>query len=142
MAHLLKAIKTSGGDANAAAHLHEWVFNNPMFEDVVYREFWLPVVPARRDSSNDSEHLRRLDQGLSDDCLVSVTGTFLFLFSTLTSIYQAFLRSGRPLLLGNGFAPEIISLLEKNCLEELKKRRTLQFTRVQNVYARKRQTRP
>jgi len=123
MAHLLKAIKTSGGDANAATHLHEWVFNNPMFEDVVYREFWLPVIPARRDSSNDSEHLRRLDQGLSDDCL-------------------AFLRAGRPLLLGNGFAPEIISLLEKNCLEELKKRRTVQFTRVQNVYARKRQTRP
>ena len=81
MAHLWKAIKASGGDVNAATHLHEWVFNNPMFEDVVYREFWLPVVPARRDSSNDSEHLRRLHQGLSDDCLVGVTSTFLFLLA-------------------------------------------------------------
>lgn len=84
MTHLLKAVIKSGGDVNAATHLHEWILNNPIFEDVVYREFWLPVVPARRDASNDSEELRRRDKGLSDDCSVSVASSPL---SALLNLY-------------------------------------------------------
>lgn len=55
-------------------------------------------------------------------------------------MYQAFVRSGRPLLLGYGFAPETISMIEENALEELRARQLIQFTRLQCVYARKRQT--
>jgi len=121
--HLLKAIVKSGGDASAANHLHEWILNHPMFEDVVYRDLWVPVVPAPRDSSNDSEETRQMEKKLSDDC-------------------YAFLRSGRPLLLGYGFAPETISMLEENALEELRTRTHNQFTRLQCVYARKRRIHP
>ena len=70
--HLLKAIIKSGGDVNAASHLHEWILENPMFEDVVYREFWVPVVPLPRDTSDDTEEARQMDQKLSDDCYVGV----------------------------------------------------------------------
>ena len=72
LSHLLKAIIKSGGDVNAASHLHEWILENPMFEDVVYREFWVPVVPLPRDTSNDTEEARQMDKKLSDDCYVSV----------------------------------------------------------------------
>jgi len=121
MSHILKAIKKSGGDPDAANHLHEWILNNPMLEDVVYKEFWMPVVP--RHTPNDSEEVKHLYKRLNDDCL-------------------AFLRSGRPLLLGYGFDPEKISLMEEHALEELRERQVFQYTRLQCVYARKRQTQP
>jgi len=123
MIHMQKAVIQSGGDVNAATHLHEWILNNPVFEDVVYRDVWLPVVRAYQDTINESEKVRRMYQGLNEDC-------------------ETFIRSGRPLLLGYGFSPETVSLLEKNCLEELKAKQVPQFTRLQCVYARKRQTRP
>lgn len=71
--HLLKAIVKSGGDVSAANHLHEWILDHPMFEDVVYKDVWVPVVPVPRDPSNDSEEARQMDQKLSDDCYVRVT---------------------------------------------------------------------
>jgi hypothetical protein len=75
MSHILKAIKKSGGDPDAATHLHEWALNNPMLEDVVYKEFWVPVVP--RHTPNDSAELKQLYKRLSDDCWVSVVSIIL-----------------------------------------------------------------
>jgi len=118
--HLWKAIVKSGGDVDAANHLHEWVLNHPMFEDVVYKDVWVAAVPAPRDGSNDSEEAGQMERKLTDDC-------------------SAFLRAGRPLLLGYGFAPETISMIEENAMKEREERKTLQFTRLQCVYARKRQ---
>jgi hypothetical protein len=80
--HLWTAIVQSGGDANAAHHLHEWILNHPMFEDVVYRDVWVPAVPAPRDTSNDSEEVRQMEEKLSDDCYVSVAS--IDFLSTLT----------------------------------------------------------
>jgi len=123
LSHLLKAIVESGGDVNAANNLHEWILNHPMFEDVVYRDIWVPFIPMPRDTSNDTEEARQMDKKLSDDG-------------------HAFLRSGRPLLLGYGFPPETISMIEEKALEELRERKIFQFTRLQCVYARKRRIRP
>lgn len=82
---LSKAVVKSGGDVNAASHLHEWILNHPMFEDVVYTEFWVPVVPAPRDTLNDSEEARQMDKKLSDDLLVSVASiVFLSLSHSCT----------------------------------------------------------
>ena len=78
-AHLLKAIEKSGGDVNAASHLHEWILNHPMFEDVVYKDLWVPVVPVPRDTLNDSEEARQMDKKLSDDCFVSVASIVFLL---------------------------------------------------------------
>ena len=141
LCHLLKAIIKSGGDVSAANNMHEWILNHPMFEDVVYRDVWVPVVPVPRDTSNDSEETRQLEKKLSDDCYVSV-GSIIFFQCSYIYMDQAFLRSGRPLLLGYGFAPETISMIEEKALEELRERKLIQFTRLQCVYARKRQIRP
>jgi len=60
----------------------------------------------------------------------------------LTDDGYAFLRSGRPLLLGYGFDPEIISMIEENVMKEREERKIIQYTRLQCVYARKRQIPP
>jgi hypothetical protein len=93
MSHMLKAIINSGGDPDAAIHLHEWILNNPVFEDVVYREFWLPVVPPARDTSNDSEEVKQMDKKLSDDCYVGVTS---IIFSCSSHIHMPGLPSFWP----------------------------------------------
>lgn len=120
--HLEHAIMKSGGDVAAATHLHEWILNNPMFEDVTYTEFWLPAA-QRWDPLKHSESSRQIFQKLTDDC-------------------KAFIGAGRPLLLGSGFAPETVSLVEDNALEELRARQITQYSRLQSVYARRRQTEP
>lgn len=72
LTYMVKAITQSGGDVDAATHLHEWILNNPNFEDVVYKEFWLPAVPLRPDASNDSEDIKNMDDGWTDDSTVCV----------------------------------------------------------------------
>lgn len=64
------AIRNVGGDTDAATHLYDWISSNPRFEDVVYREFWLPVVPPPRDKRTETEYLRRFEQKLSEDITV------------------------------------------------------------------------
>ena len=91
MTHMVKAISKSGGDTNAATQLHQWITDNPMFEDVVYREFWLPAVPVRRETPNDSEYLRRIDKNLYEDCLVSLVN---FRFFPHSHIHVPGLHSG------------------------------------------------
>ncbi|KAF8203920.1 hypothetical protein BJ912DRAFT_941422 [Pholiota molesta] len=116
MSYMHAAVKNIGGDTDAATHLYEWISSNPRFEDVVYREFWLPVVPPPRDKLTETEYLRRFEQKMSEDI-------------------TAFLGAGRPLLLGSGLAEEILNDLESNCMQELEERTTTQFTRLQCVYA-------
>ncbi|KAF8963921.1 hypothetical protein BDZ97DRAFT_1939378 [Flammula alnicola] len=113
------AIRNSGGDTDAATHLYEWISNNSLFEDVVYREFWLPVVPPPRDMTNATDVLARFEQKMKEDV-------------------TSFLGSGRPLLLGSGLPMELVDELERNALKEVDERRIPQFTRLQCVYARKR----
>ena len=77
----MNAIVKSGGDVNAANHLHEWILDHPTYEDVVYKDVWVPVVPAPRDTLNDSEEARQMDKKLSDDCYVSVSALIFFQYS-------------------------------------------------------------
>ncbi|KAI0001769.1 hypothetical protein BJV77DRAFT_969568 [Russula vinacea] len=51
---------------------------------------------------------------------------------------QAFLRSGRPLLLGSGLSESLVDELEHRAHLELKEARTVSYIRVERVYARKR----
>ena len=69
--HLWTAIVKSGGDVDAANHLHEWILDHPMFEDVAYKEIWVPAVP-HTDTSNDSEEAKQLEKKLTDDGYVRV----------------------------------------------------------------------
>ncbi|PPR06142.1 hypothetical protein CVT26_005364 [Gymnopilus dilepis] len=110
------AIRNIGGDVDAATHIYDWISSNPLFEDAVYREFWLPVVPPPRSPSN--EHMESFYRKMKEDVM-------------------SFLRSGRPLLLGSGLPENIINDIESNAVREIDMRQTPQFTRLQCVYARK-----
>jgi len=72
------AIKHKGGDVQAATNLMEWVSSNPLFEDVHYQEFWIPVVPPQRDPSTNTEFYQRFDKKVTDDVSVShlIVSTF------------------------------------------------------------------
>lgn len=60
------AARNQGGDVDAATHLHSWISNHPAFEDVVYREFFIPTSPW---ACND-EFQRRIGTYMRDDILV------------------------------------------------------------------------
>ncbi|PPQ90946.1 hypothetical protein CVT25_008257 [Psilocybe cyanescens] len=120
MTFLAASIKHIGGDADAATHLLEWVSSNPSFEDVVYREFWLPIVPPPY-SPTESEATRRFYRKMKENT-------------------SAFLGAGRPLLLGSDLPVELVDTLEQGALREMDERKITQYTRLQCVYARKKST--
>ncbi|KAK7465267.1 hypothetical protein VKT23_005246 [Stygiomarasmius scandens] len=112
MAFANVAIRNRGGDADAATHLYSWVESHPMFENVVYREFWIPCSPWKRDfPANISLCMR-------DDIL-------------------AFLKSGRPLLLGNGVSEDVVHELQVNAEREQKTASQRHYVRLQSVWAEK-----
>ena len=71
------AVKQKGGDVEAATNLLEWVSSNPLFEDVHYQEFWLPIVLPQRDPSTITESNLRFDQQVKNSvsvrCLITLT---------------------------------------------------------------------
>jgi hypothetical protein len=50
--------------------MHDWVKSNPAFEDVIYHEHFLSVIPPPRDGPN-AEFMRRCDRDMSRNVLVS-----------------------------------------------------------------------
>lgn len=57
--------------------------------------------------------------------------------SYLMHFIQAFIQSGRPLLLGSGLPESLVNELEERANAELHEARWPQYIRVQNVYARR-----
>ncbi|KAF9270828.1 S-adenosyl-L-methionine-dependent methyltransferase [Marasmius fiardii PR-910] len=117
LAFLEAAIRSKGGDADAATHLHSWTANHASFEGVVYREFWVPASPWRR----DSEFQIRMGQAMRDDIF-------------------AFVKSGRALLLGSGVPEQIVDELQRKVETELATTRRRYYVRLQCIFARKRRT--
>ncbi|KAK7058646.1 hypothetical protein VNI00_002282 [Paramarasmius palmivorus] len=109
------AARNRGGDVDAATYIHSWTANHRAFEDVQYREFWVPTSPWRK----DTEFQIRMGMSMRDDIL-------------------AFLKSGRPLLLGSGVPEDIVDELERNAAFELTSARGRYYMRLQCVWARKR----
>ena len=58
--------------------------------------------------------------------------------SPFASFAQAFLRSGRPLLLGSGLPESLVDELQHRAQSELMEARTVSYIRLERVYARKR----
>ncbi|KAG9313965.1 S-adenosyl-L-methionine-dependent methyltransferase [Chiua virens] len=120
MSYAQRAVRERGGDADASTHLHEWISNHPAFEDVVYREFWIPLSPWLRGNDPHSKFWNEIGTTMRDDL-------------------QAFMKSGRPLLLGHGLSAEFVDAIERNACAELDTAETPVYVLIQNVYARKRQ---
>ncbi|KAF9531530.1 S-adenosyl-L-methionine-dependent methyltransferase [Crepidotus variabilis] len=114
------AVKAKGGDVDAATNLHHWVSQNSLFEDVTYKEYWLPIVPMVRVGPN-AEQLQKIDANMKIN-------------------HVSFLGSGRPLLLGNGIPESVVELVERNAEREIGEQQIPQYTRLQCVTARKRRS--
>ncbi|KAI3622658.1 hypothetical protein WG66_015915 [Moniliophthora roreri] len=111
------AARNRGGDVDAATYIHTWAARHHAFEDVQYREFWVPASPWRR----DSDFQIRMGVSMRDDIL-------------------SFLKSGRPLLLGSGLPEDVVDELERNAVMELNCARARYYIRLQCVFARKRRS--
>jgi hypothetical protein len=98
--------------------MHQWVRDHPAFEDVVYREFWIPLSPWLKGNDPNSRWWNDIGATMRDDV-------------------KAFMKSGRPLLLGNGLTEDFVDQLENNAVAELNEAITPVYVCIQNVYARK-----
>ncbi|KAJ6623079.1 hypothetical protein B0H10DRAFT_2011056 [Mycena sp. CBHHK59/15] len=108
------AARNAGGHPDAATHLHRWIASHGAFEDVVYQDYWVPVSPH----ASFNEFQKRIGSQMRDDIL-------------------AFLKSGRPLLLGSGVPEPIVDELQVNAERELRAATYPQYVRLQSLYARK-----
>ncbi|KDQ63063.1 hypothetical protein JAAARDRAFT_694199 [Jaapia argillacea MUCL 33604] len=113
------AVRQRGGHVDAANLLRRWVSDHRCMEDVVYREFWAQTAPWNPGKDAHSMWLNEMGAIMRDDI-------------------KAFLRSGRPLLLGSGLPQEFVDDLEARAVKELDEGRTPTLIRLENVYARKR----
>ncbi|TFY63310.1 hypothetical protein EVJ58_g3330 [Rhodofomes roseus] len=109
------AVHRNGGEPDAANHLRRWVSQSPVFEEVVYREFWFQTSPWRAGTDAATIRQNRISHVFRDDILVS-----------------------RPLLLGSGLSEEVVDEVEENARVELLEARTQTYIRVENVYALRR----
>lgn len=74
MAHLNGAVRRSGGDADAATHLWNWVTTHGAFENVSYRDLWIPTIPG-----NDEMYGEQVYSMVRDDISVSYPWSWLLL---------------------------------------------------------------
>ncbi|KAL1762531.1 S-adenosyl-L-methionine-dependent methyltransferase [Schizophyllum commune] len=118
LAFLRDAAKNRGGAVDAATYLHDWVREHRRFENVVYREFWVPSSPFLSDP-----FWRQMGLCMREDIL-------------------EFMRSGRPLLLGSGMPEALLNQIEQNAIRELMEARTPVYIRCQYVYATRKHPQP
>lgn len=108
------AIRKAGGHPDAATHLRRWTAEHPDLGDVVSHDYWIPVSPH----STFNVFQRHIGVQMREDV-------------------TSFLKSGRPLLLGNGVSEQIVDELQRNAEHELRTAALPQYIRVQSVYCRK-----
>lgn len=73
-----QAIRTRGGEVEAADHLKRWVAEHGSFEDVVHRPFWFQASPWNKGTDAESAHLNKIANTMREDMLVC----FITLLST------------------------------------------------------------
>lgn len=72
MARLGAAIKGRGGDLDAATHLRNWVSSNPAYEEVEYKEFFIPFAPHRESWEKATNAEKKLYDVLREDVCVRI----------------------------------------------------------------------
>ena len=61
-----RAAKAAGGHPDAANHLYRWCGENPLLEDVVCTDYWVPVCPH----PSLSDFQQRIGAQMREDVLV------------------------------------------------------------------------
>ncbi|KAL4077513.1 S-adenosyl-L-methionine-dependent methyltransferase [Scleroderma citrinum] len=125
LSYAVKAVKARGGDIDATVRIHEWISSHPTFEDVVVRDIWMPASPFLKGDDPGTKFWNEIAATLRDDVKVRL-------------IFQAFMKSGRPLLLGYGLSEEFVDTMQQRAYEELDEAKIPLYAHITNVYARKR----
>jgi hypothetical protein len=63
------AASQRGGDVDAANHIHTWVHEQGMFENIVYREYWVPTCPWGEGTDPETKWWNSVGE-TSRDCLL------------------------------------------------------------------------
>lgn len=132
------AVRQSGGTPDAANMLYSWTLQHQAFEDVVYEEYFVPSAPFMSRQEPDYDFKRTISEVMRDDILVCACGYWRLPYPHLLHLCQAFLLSGRPLLLGSGLSQSLVDEVQRRATLELREARTVSYVRLERVYARKR----
>jgi hypothetical protein len=60
-----------GGDVDASNYIHSWVHEQGVFENVVYREYWVPTCPWGEGTDLESKWWNSVGETSRDSLLVS-----------------------------------------------------------------------
>jgi hypothetical protein len=69
-AFMRMAVRGRGGDVGAAAHLHQWMCEHGDFEDIVYKEYWVPTSPFLVGNDEASDWWRSVGEVIRQDAYV------------------------------------------------------------------------
>lgn len=130
------AVGRRGGCLDSAAHMYQWVKDIPVFTDVVYRGFWTPTSPWMKGHHPEIKRLNALAELMRADIKVSFLHPLGHRAGLI--VVQAFMKSGRPLLLASGLSEAYVDELEANCRIELDEAKTHHYIVLEQVYARRR----
>jgi SAM-dependent methyltransferase len=72
------AVIRRGGTLDAADRLYDWVKDNPMFEDVVHKQYWLPSSPWFQGDDPETTRLNELAELVREDTMVFISYSFQF----------------------------------------------------------------
>jgi hypothetical protein len=142
MEFLNMAIRARGGSTEVSSNLYEWVSQHGAFENVEYQEVWLPASPWMQGNDPETLRLRWIGECARDDVLVRIYMSSLTSLFDYLSTLQIMLKSGRPLLLGNGMPEEFMKELEENAGRELMEAKVPHYSRIIVVTALKKHLNP
>jgi len=64
------AARGRGSDVDAATNMHQWLCDHEAFEDVVYKEFWVPNSPYHKGTDDASNWWRSVGEVARQDAYV------------------------------------------------------------------------
>lgn len=111
------SVRNAGGDVEAATHLDSWLRNHGAFEDVVYKDFWIPSCPW-----------------IAENPFQLYAGT------AMGEDIVAFIKSSIPLLLSSGVPPTLVYEVQEKAETEIREGKSRNYVRLQYIYARKKHT--
>lgn len=71
----------------ASRHLHDWIADHRAYEDVVYQEFWLPIIPGNfARPPEEADFLEKFRLALEYDVLVCQFSCEYVLYQVLIGV--------------------------------------------------------
>jgi len=130
-------MRQRGANTEVSSTMFQWLSEHNLFNHVKHEEYWIPVSPWVQGTDPESIRQRYIGELVRQDitvCLNSYFSTWSFLSKTF---HQAFVKSGRPMLLSSGLRESLVDELEVNTMRELMDAKLPQYLKMQVVHALK-----